>query len=78
MEWQPIETAPKDGTKIDLLFPYPRGRTVDCFWDSVLDTWCWKEPAWEYGVLLPEAEWSVGSYPNLAPTHWMEPPEPPQ
>jgi len=31
LAWKPIETAPKDGTKIDVLFP-STGRMADAFW----------------------------------------------
>jgi hypothetical protein len=83
--WQPIETVPKDGSKVDLLYPYPRGRTIDCEWrqgDVHGDgRWCWLKPLWGsqpgLGIdwhLLPESEWEVCSYPNLDPTHWMRPP----
>jgi len=27
-----LDAAPGDGTKVDLLYPYPRGRTTDCYW----------------------------------------------
>lgn len=81
--WHPIETAPKDGTKIDLLYPYPRGRTIDCFWrqDEVTGPdggWFWLTPKWQsqpgLGIdwhLLPESEWTWNTYPNMQPTHWM-------
>lgn len=84
--WQPIETAPKDGSKVDLLFPYPRGRTIDCMWrQGGVDgdgRWVWLKPIWSsqpgLGIdwhLAPESEWEVCSYPNMEPTHWMLPPE---
>lgn len=75
--WRPIETAPRDGRKIDLLYPYPRGRTIDCYWDVVVQAWLWRSPKWRNGVVLPEVEWPYNSYPNTEPTHWMSPPEPP-
>jgi len=87
--WQPIETVPKDGTKVDLLYPYPRGRTNDCQWreGGVYGTgnWYWQTPTWGSqpgkGVgwhLLPESEWETHHYPNDEPTHWMTPPAPPE
>lgn len=82
--WQAIETAPKDGTKIDLLYPYPRGRTIDCYWDDsrqIGGMWVWRTPAWRTespGGLLPESEWKFHCYPNMKPTHWRPaPPLPP-
>jgi hypothetical protein len=80
--WLPIATAPKDGTKIDLLFPYPRGRTIDCYWGASDlyggDTWIWRTPTWGQGELLPEGQWYIHCYPNMEPTHWMLPPDPPE
>ena len=79
--WQPIETAPKDGTLIDLLYPYPRGRAISCMWgdgSGFGPEWFWREPRWDGGVLLPEDQWSVSSYPNMEPTHWMPAPKPPE
>lgn len=74
MKWQPIETAPKDGTRIlgwipdlDVDFPYidiPGAATIS--WDQVYS--CWEvDPAetWEYS---PE---------KRNPTHWMPLPEAP-
>lgn len=76
-EWRPISEAPKDGTKIDLLFPDPRGRTIDCFWDEIGPGWFWRTPTWENGELLPESKWNMSCYPNMEPTHWQPLPSPP-
>jgi len=74
-QWQPIDTAPKDGTRIDLLYAYPRGRTINCEWrqgDVYGDGgWFWSSPRWEGGILLAEEQWSTNCYPNMEPTHWM-------
>lgn len=67
-EWQPIEMAPKDGTKIVLHFPGPWrdpseigasvGQWTGSYW------WC-------------TAIWA-SSEMRGAPTHWMPLPEPPE
>lgn len=74
-EWLPIETAPKDGTKIDLLYPYPRGRAIDCYWGeselTLPSVWVFRTPTWGAGGLLPENEWNIHVFANMEPTHWM-------
>ena len=70
--WQPIETAPKNGTRIDLwakswLPAFDRfefRRFADCYW-SKGDTMCNVKAAWA-GL---DREWH--------PTHWMPLPSPP-
>ncbi|UWF67339.1 MULTISPECIES: hypothetical protein [unclassified Brucella] len=38
--WQPIESAPKDGTKLDV-WMLPHGyRETDVFWSDIQDIWC--------------------------------------
>jgi len=39
MLWQPIETAPKDGSFI--LLATPKGRIADGFWSPVYGVWSW-------------------------------------
>ena len=78
--WQPIETAPKDGTELILA----RGERV------TVGAWVeWKEEAPEYtahGVYLGNFEqdsgadwfsWDGGFSEDEPPTHWMPLPQPP-
>lgn len=70
--WQPVNTAPKDGTKIDILakcwmsendrFVYRR--FTDCFWT--------------YGDSMTgrNARW-IGVDVSYCPTHWMPLPDMP-
>jgi hypothetical protein len=68
--WCPIETAPKDGTIIDLLF---KGNTrsptrfTDCKWSD--GEW-WSVEVDEPMVCISHGE--------LQPTHWMPRPDPPK
>lgn len=80
MDWQPIETAPKDGSRVTLLIPYDR--------DLFTEAECTDEGYWEplppgtgasIGMGIPE--WGVadggcwrfdgddGSF-DIQPTHW--------
>lgn len=80
-EWQPIETAPKDGTRIDLwVVPdpsYPKFRTFEADrWTNTkwLKPRCFLRGGWSSllhggSLLLPK---------TMMATHWMPPPEPPQ
>lgn len=66
-EWQPIETAPKDGTTVLLLIlgvviEGSWGRNACLFWDV----------AW-----LPSHGCGCCTHPNPEPTHWMPLPPPP-
>lgn len=63
-EWQPIETAPKDGTTILL-------------WEGESGTECWVVPvtgSWDCG------EWTLTchGFSTLAPSHWMPLPDRPE
>lgn len=64
MKWQPIETAPRDGTKIDL---WASGqRWADCSWTGS----CWFTPdIYDCGAEMER----FGHHP----THWMPVPPPP-
>lgn len=70
MSWQPISSAPKDGTYIDLWVSGPRNpgaRIPDCWFAHGR----WLHDFGRDGDLSPEL--MVGD----EPTHWMLPPEPP-
>ena len=72
-EWQPIETAPKDGTDIIVMYIDIDTQFVriafwlDSEWDPSVDGW------WTYDC--GEDESMALSY---APTHWMHLPELPE
>jgi hypothetical protein len=64
MEWQPIETAPKDGTQIiGFRWPCEDNRKA---WPHMCSIAHWDGFNWR---------WMNGHY--LPPTHWMPLPEPP-
>lgn len=68
MDWQPIETAPKDGTHI-LVYPALMGVPLVASWKSKSDDFdyigFWRNPMTEKAV-------------PYMPTHWMPIPKPPQ
>ena len=76
MGWQPIETAPRDGSTIDVWLGDAS--------ESDIDFYCCpgtkRSPAWSYkqGRFRP-----LGGLPTVVttfvePTHWMTLPEPPK
>jgi hypothetical protein len=75
-EWQPIETAPKDGTEVLLAV------------GGIVDTGNWQAESpvgLESGVIvdpvLPEGWYGLRGlcpWDGVQPTHWMPLPEPPQ
>lgn len=86
-KWQPIETAPKDGTMIDLWLgdeEFPR-REVDCSFREPTDGEYWsrgtefpEEHSPEEGLYNDEAGWFDCFGNKLQPTHWMPLPQPPK
>jgi hypothetical protein len=63
MEWQPIETAPKDGTWVLGFFPYYGVNQMQ----------------WHDGNRKLEHHWMLfGRLTPTDPTHWMPLPEPPK
>ena len=67
-KWQPIETAPRDGTPI---LGYSRRLPPK----ARIGTIMWVEPHWQVGG----SEWAGGALAMWMsdPTHWMPLPEPP-
>jgi hypothetical protein len=65
--WQPIATAPKDGTPIILAVAggdyYPRS----AWWSAWANNW----------VVRENDAQTEATYLTTAPTHWMPLPEPP-
>lgn len=83
--WQPIESAPRDGTKVDLWvvtrdarsFTERDGRRItDASWNAIKsdDDACWRH--YRYGWGFEEIEDDGAGSANVA-THWMFPPSPP-
>lgn len=71
MDWQPIETAPKDGSYVLLFFPVRgvmRGR-----WNN--DAYATKpRPYWRHDL---EPLYGTREVRKYQPTHWMPLPPPP-
>ena len=64
-EWQPIETAPKDGT---VFLGYKLGQFRECYkvQRDDCDMWCFGGTSGADDL-----------FPNIKPTHWMPLPKPP-
>ena len=62
MDWQPIETAPKDGTRIIV---------------SKINGPVWCDVKWEKMKRVPDRWASFICRLPFEPTHWMPTPEPP-
>ena len=67
MSWQPIETAPRDGTRV----------LISCVGECGTE---WMYVAWCKGIRWRLIERKDRSYieVNDQPTHWMPLPEPPK
>lgn len=72
--WQPIETAPKDGTAIIGLFD---GKAIECSWwvppAVAVNTRAKWDPIW-----LDSHGCGCCGEDDGPPTHWIPLPEPPQ
>jgi hypothetical protein len=62
MDWQPIETAPKDGTRVLLYWPHWCEEAITGKWS--------KRNQWESTVVCADC--------GPDPTHWMPLPAPPK
>ena len=60
--WQPIETAPKDGSFI--LLATPKGRMADGFWSPVYEVWVW---SWPYVMVEPTHWMPLPELPGAHP-----------
>lgn len=77
-EWQPIETAPKDGTRVIVYEPHGvhsrAGRRKVCSCDKVTESY-WHQP----GNPAVEGFWtSPMGQVRFKPTHWQPLPAPPE
>jgi len=73
-EWQPIETAPKDGSDV-LVYCSDTGEQMTAYWDTEAVAACNPSlplPLWCY------ARWINNEPIYCIPTHWMPLPEPPK
>lgn len=74
MGWQPIATAPKDGTRVDLLLPDWEGSVANAYWEAETDGW-FDMPGPQWCVKDREHDGRVEPVYSL-PTHWMPSREP--
>lgn len=72
-DWQPIETAPLDGTVVDVWGDGRRWANLN--WNDGN----WRHSYWSLGRPANASKVHLRSnvYPSLNPTHWMPLPEPP-
>jgi hypothetical protein len=83
-QWQPIETAPKDGTMILIFEPFDKEEVWPATNNKIYDEfetgiklvqWLEEDNVFGRWEMLREGFW--GSTPNREPTHWMPLPGPP-
>lgn len=83
LTWQPISTAPKDGTRIDLWRPTEEGgeRIPDGYWGEAYVPWSGGQykVGWCAANLGVDAADAPVAWDDdhLEPTHWMPTPEGP-
>jgi len=79
-EWQPIETAPKDGTFVDLWVINSRGegdRVANACWKTPWGPYDDKQVGW-WGEHENSGDRRVFLEPTWRVTHWMPLPNPPE
>ena len=69
-DWQPIETAPRDGSKVLLWLPDPRTLDPVIIGRWSFDSWWTHDDRW-MNDHSDESEF------DIAPTYWQPLPEPP-
>jgi hypothetical protein len=78
-QWQPIETAPKDGTVVDLWVKESNGvaeRWSDCCWDNRFNEHARKRSEMEFVDGWWSGSCPIG-YSGETVSHWMPLPPPP-
>lgn len=72
--WQPIETAPRDGTYVLLYLPNKYG------WEYSVGRYCSDEAARSPRPFWIRSDWAMGDSRRHTPTHWkpLTPPEEPR
>ena len=51
IDWQSMDTAPKDGSEVRLQLVFPRG--VPAYWDGELDRWVLSRPLHIESIHVP-------------------------
>jgi hypothetical protein len=74
-DWQPIKTAPKDGTRVLLVWEY--GLVLAHWTDDAAFKQCAFGPGWEVDRSEGDCWYAFSLRPDQ-PTHWMPLPEPPK
>lgn len=81
MEWQPISTAPKDGTEVIVIHHTDYGDgimpTTDGPFTASFVRGAWRS-SWDNEEVVEYMDWGGTDYKSImAPTHWMPLPSPP-
>lgn len=74
-EWQPIETAPKDGTPILVSNPERAGVWI-AHYNAVYQSGFRPDNPW--ACLMLNVRWHPNQRASMKPTHWMPLPAPPK